>query len=248
MKTKKKKIIRNIILIILFLLLCAAVYFFQFTGDGYLLTVPYRPSFREISDHVYINKDYSGDTGAVLDTIERAKARVRSFFGELRCLDDTFIIISDDPGVYKKTGEKDTHTLALPEKRDYISISENYLNIDVIAHELTHAELHSHLSIDAQRTIPTWFDEGLATQNDYREKYSPENWAKLTDNGRNAVPVEDMDTPAEFYGGTVDDKVLRYTCAKHEIAEWLESHSVKEIIGLVDKYNSGEDFYTLYSK
>ena len=43
--------------------------------------------------------------------------------------------------------------------------------------------------LKAMKSIPTWFDEGLATQNDYREQYGPDAWIEQTDNGKNALPV-----------------------------------------------------------
>ena len=69
-------------------------------------------------------------------------------------------------------------------KKNYISVSDEYLNIDIIAHELTHAELHTRLNMKALKSIPTWFDEGLATQNDYREQYGLDAWIEQTDNGK----------------------------------------------------------------
>ena len=80
-----------------------------------------------------------------------------------------------------------------------------------------HAELRSRLSAKAQKAIPTWFDEGLALQNDYRERYSEAQWIAQTDNGKNTVALEDMDTPAEFYAGEAEDRRFRYLNAKHEL-------------------------------
>ena len=53
-------------------------------------------------------------------------------------------------------------------------------------------------------------------------------------------------TPAEFYAGEAEDRRFRYLCAKHEVAVWLEAHSVQELLELADKVNAGEDFDTLY--
>ena len=57
----------------------------------------------------------------------------------------------------------------------------------------THAELHCRLSAKAHFKIPSWFEEGLAAQNDYREQYSFSTWIEQTDNGKNTVALEDMD-------------------------------------------------------
>ncbi|MBR3629859.1 MAG: hypothetical protein IKN55_05235 [Oscillospiraceae bacterium] len=243
-KTKSKKPL-VIVLIILLVLLGGAVWYFQF-GDGYLMTIPIRPGYTKIMDNVYVNKDYAGDRNEIIALVNEAKVRDTAFFGEMKGLDNWLLIVHDDPDLVRKVGEKDTKTLLFP-KKEYTGILREYLNVDIVAHEMTHAELHSHFhSANSQRKMPTWFDEGIATQNDYREQYSAENWAKQTDNGKNATPLEDMDTGKEFYAGEAEDRRFRYMCAKHEVAAWIEAHSVQELLALADKVDAGEDFYTLY--
>ncbi len=133
-------------------------------------------------------------------------------------------------------------------KKNYISVSDEYCNIDILAHEFTHAELHTRLNVKALKSIPTWFNEGLATQNDYREQYSQEEWIKQTDNGKNTVALEDMDTGSEFNAGTKEDRRFRYLNAKHEVSEWMEIHGQKGLLELLDKLNNGEDFDSAYSE
>ena len=118
----------------------------------------------------------------------------------------------------------------------------------ILAHEITHAELRARLKSEAQAKIPTWFDEGLALQNDYREKYSEEQWISQTDNGKNTVAPENMDTPAEFYAGEAEDRHFRYLNAKHELNEWLATHGQQGLLELIDQLNKGEDFYTAYGR
>ena len=128
----------------------------------------------------------------------------------------------------------------------YICISDEYLELDILAHEITHAELRSRLSAKAQKTIPTWFDEGIALQNDYRERYSEAQWIAQTDNGKNTVALEDMDTPAEFYAGEAEDRRFRYLNAKHELDVWMTSHGQQGLLELLDRLNGGADFNTAY--
>ena len=247
MKTKKKKIFPVIAAILL--LLAAAVYFFQFTPFGYRMTVPYRQAFNEIADHVYINKNNARDHQKILDLIEQAKGRVRAFFGELRFQDETVFIICDDEKLTRKLGEDHgTATCYIPFRKHWICISDEYLDLDILAHEITHAELHTRLSMKAYQRMPTWFDEGLATQNDYRENYSEEQWIAQTGNGKNIVAPEDMDTPAEFYAGKAEDRRFRYLNAKHELAVWMAAHGQQGLLELLEKLNHGADFYTAYGK
>ena len=92
-----------------------------------------------------------------------------------------------------------------------------------------------------------WFNEGLATQNDYREKYSEEEWVKQTNNGEKALSLEDMDTSSEFYAGTYEEKQFRYMNAKHEVAEWMAAHGQDGLIDLIERLNTGEEFDSIYN-
>ena len=245
MRAKKKK---ALLFITIFLILSAVVVaMLQFTQFGYLMTVPYRSAFTEIASHVYINGNYAGDRQELLEMIEQAKDRVRTFFGALHFQDETTFIICDDVKLTRKLGEDHgTVIVTFPTEAYYICISDEYLELDILAHEITHAELRSRLSAKAQTVIPTWFDEGLALQNDYRERYSEAQWVAQTDNGKNTVAHEDMDTAAEFYSGTKEERRFRYLNAKHDVAEWLEKHGLQGFMALIDRLNGGEDFSTAY--
>ena len=204
-------------------------------------------AFEKISDNVYVNRDYAGSRDEITHLIDEAKSRVAAFFGSLTCLDRTVIIICDNEKLLAKLGgDHDTQFVLFPVKKSYISVSTAYLTFDVLAHELTHAELYERLSGTACRRVPTWFNEGIALQNDYREQYGPEAWAEQTDNGKNIVAHEDMDTAAEFYSGTKEDRRFRYLNAKHDIAEWLEKHGLQGFMALIDSLNGGEDFSAAY--
>ena len=246
MKTKRRVIL--IVLLSLILLIAAvAVWFFQFNPTGYRMSVSCRASFEKISDNVFVNRNYAGNRDDIAVLIDEAIARDTDFFGSLVCRDHTVIIICDDEKLLAKLGgDHDTQTVLFPVKKSYISVSTEYLNVDVLAHELTHAELHERLSGKAIRRIPTWFDEGIAVQNDYREQYGSEAWAEQTDNGKNIILPEDMDTAAEFYSGTKEERRFRYLNAKHDVSEWLENHGLQGFMDLIDRLNDGEDFSAAY--
>ena len=247
MKSKKRKSFLIIIILVLVALVAAAVYFFQFNQYGYIMTIPYRSAYTEIADHVYINNTNARDHQEILDLIKQAEERDRSFWGDLRYLDETFFIICDDENLIRKIGEDHaTVTISFPSEKHYICISDEYLELDILAHEITHAELRARLTARAQGKVPTWFDEGLALQNDYRERYSEEQWISQTGNGKNVIAPEDMDTPAEFYAGEAEDRRFRYLNAKHELDRWMAAHGQQGLLELIEKLNNGEDFDMAY--
>ena len=249
----KAPVIIAVVVAALFVVISAfCIYFFQFTEIGYRMSVTFRPSFEKIGDNIYVNKldeDERDEVALMTETISKAKKRVGDFFGELESESNTVIILCDDENTLKKLGgDHDTKTVFFPTQGNYVSISPDYFNTDVLAHEITHAELHTRLSKAALKKLPTWFDEGLAMQNDDRKRYSESAWEELTDNGKNVIDLRDMDTPDEFYSGGEDDTRLRYICAKHEVGEWMERHGREGLLELIDNLNSGEDFYTVYDR
>ena len=245
MRAKKKRVL--LFITIMLILAAVVVAMFQFTQFGYLTTVPHRSAFTKIASHVYINRDYAGDRQELLEMIEQAKDRVRTFFGDVLFQDETIFIICDDEKLTRKLGEDHgTVIISFPTEAYYICISDEYLELDILAHEITHAELRSRLSAKAQKTIPTWFDEGIALQNDYRERYSEAQWIAQTDNGKNTIALEDMDTPAEFYAGETEDRRFRYLNAKHELDVWMTAHGQHSLLELLDRLNGGADFNTAY--
>ena len=243
-----KKVFIIIVSAFLLLLVISTVCFFQFTAIGYRMTVPYRSAFSEIADNIYINTEYPGDREEIIELIDSAKERVKEFFGDLCCLDETVITICDDEHLLSNLGgDHDTKITYFPVEKHYISVSDEYLSIDILAHELTHAELHTRLSVSAQKKTPTWFDEGIALQNDYREQYGFEAWFEQTDNGSHTVALDDMDEASEFYAGTAADRRFRYLNAKHEVDGWMETHKRQGLLELIDKMNNGEAFLFAYN-
>ena len=246
MKRKHKSKRYFIMIGILFLLICAGI-FVQFTPMGYRMTVPYR-NFEKIEGNVYIDNTFSGDKNEVIDIIDKAKARVLDFWGELKS--SPVIIISDNTNTTKKLGgDHDTTLLVFRGAHCYISISDEYLNVDIVAHEITHAEFYERLysgMIWPKALVPTWFDEGVATQNDYREQYSEETWHEKTDSGINVIPLEQMDTASKFYAGDVEEKRFRYMISRHEVKNWIERNGMDGLLSLTKKVNQGENFHTLY--
>ena len=229
--------------------------FAQFSSFGYRMTVPLR-SFTEVSPNVYIHNDFANNKADVVNLIEDAKSRVADFFGEL--VSKPVIIICDDKKTIAKLGgDHDITTTAIFKVYSYISLSSEFLNVDVIAHELTHAETHFRIyngRIWSQGLVPVWFDEGVALQNDYREKYNETAWNDVPDGGNNVVALDDIDTAEEInvgktektYEGEAAERRYRYIVSRYEVNRWIENNGLDALLNLLDKVNQGENFNRSY--
>jgi len=249
MNIKKRKIKKRYIVIIAVIgvLLISAVVFFQCTYLGYRMTVQYR-NFTEVQTKVYLDNSYSGDRDDVISIINEAKGRVYDFWGNIES-SPTIIISDNEETIARLGGDRDTTTMVLFRAYCYISVSKEYLNVDIVAHELTHAELHTKLYKGKlpKTLIPTWFDEGIATQNDDRKQYSEETWIKKTDNGSNIIELDEMDTASEFYERDAENRKFCYMISRHEVKSWIEKNGMDKLNELIDRVNAGENFYELYN-
>jgi len=81
--------------------------------------------------------------------------------------------------------------------RACVMIGPNGQNVDVVAHEMAHAELFLRVGWLARwLQIPTWFDEGVAMQVDYRSRYD-----LPAEKIPNAGDVRALTTFSKFFSG-----------------------------------------------
>ena len=188
MRAKKKRVL--LVITLLLILAAVVVAMFQFTQSGYLTTVPYRSAFTEIASHVYINRNYAGDQQELFEMIEQAKDRVRTFFGDVRFQDETIFIICDDDKLTRKLGEDHgTVILYFPSETYYICISDEYLELDILAHEITHAELHTRLSAEAQKEFRLGSMKGLLCRMTIGRNTAKRNGSLRPTTGKMRLPL-----------------------------------------------------------
>lgn len=246
---KRKQIKKSYIVLIavLIIILTVVIIFVQFTSLGYRMTVPLR-GFTEEDSNVYIHKKFTGDIEESVKAVNEARKRVKEYFGEIES-NPMIIICDDEKTLTKLGGDHDTATAVIFKAHSYIVVSSEFLNVDVVAHEMTHAEVHTRIfkgKFWYQSLVPTWFDEGVALQNDYRERYNEYAWKEITNNGETAADLNDMDTSLEFYAGEIEDRRQRYIISKHEVSKWVELNGKDTLLDLLEKINQGEDFNNLY--
>lgn len=120
------------------------------------------------------------------------------------------------------------------------------LNLDVVSHELAHAELADRLGVvGSTYFIPTWFNEGIAMQVDQRTPYSRQALRQYVKRSvLNLADLETLSTPSQFYVRT-DLGKAHYALAKCVVSKWLSENQVPlesrlEGLGLFKHFPSSE--------
>ena len=105
--------------------------------------------------------------------------------------------------------------------------------------ELAHAELVARVGYRAQRSLPRWFDEGLAVQVD--ERVSDTAWLGGMQGGGSMPDLEDL---VFIRADGWDD----YSVAKYEVGLWLQEVGPDGLLEFLDTIRAGTSFDALYSK
>jgi hypothetical protein len=91
----------------------------------------------------------------VSDAVDEGTRRVAAFFGGLRATPAFVACLTDE--CYSGIGGGGERGIAVLNRA--VMLSPRGIDPVIAAHELTHVELHTRLG---KRTVPQWFDEGLA--------------------------------------------------------------------------------------
>jgi hypothetical protein len=220
-----------------FLLLIALV--ISLSGCGTVRSAKlYAPSlfgFSEINDGIYVDNQMSDNQRQeFLKTLGSSKERVSAFFGALEGLPKVFACSSED--CYVEHGGGTDKGRAFGDSM--LLLSPRGLNAVITSHELTHIELHHRIgSFRSWRTIPAWFDEGLAVLVSEDPRYSDEAWINITNNGLNAPELKDI---GRMLGR--GDWLLVYGTARREVGRWYQSVGSSGLALLIAKVKDGNDF------
>lgn len=247
MKTHKFGIMNVVYLILTIGVIVAFLYVFNVDRFINCSRIESNEKYEELVGGVYIptNMDEEGRE-LVLSAYEEALDRNTDLFGELIGT-PTLIITTEDVEAIEFAGNYvgATHNSLLGL---YVIIGPDGLNHDVVSHEMAHSELSARVGWYKTNKIPIWFNEGVATQVDYRYDYSLERWNLITNDGANVLEVKQFDTPEEFYNQDFELMVNNYTLAKQEVTKWLDLVGSDGLNDLVVAFADGEDLYTLYSE
>ena len=171
--------------------------------------------------------------------INIASYRVEEFLGQKKC--HPKFIYCDNSKDFKKYGSPYLVPAVTHLKLgSYIVISNEGVDLNIIAHEMTHAEFYERIGFyNWSFKIPNWFDEGLAMQNDYRDYYSEDTLKARSGNYKNLPDIKNFKKGNQFNDGSREQIMLNYMTAKHVFRNW---YSKKKLEKLIKDLNSGKSF------
>ena len=205
-------------------------------------TIEYR-GLDEVAPGIFASTDVPIDRKREFGRLHAAaKRRVADRFGPVRA--SPVIIIGSTEALRQlfPGASSFASTIYVP-YRSCVLVGPDGDDVDILAHEQLHAEMHHRVGHWRRLTqIPTWFDEGVAMQVDYRERYawSPQSGAV------NSGSVKRWTSRAQFFAGN-DAKLTRhYAMAKEEVRLWLKNS--RHLYDFLERIRQGDEFAGLYEE
>ncbi len=226
------------------IVLLAVIMIFMLTGaffQRHALACELLPfiGYQEMSRNVFIASDVSSDQIEGLSGIvDLAVERLTEMYGVP--IATPWIVITSDVALAKKWGSNETGAMHRMPWCSCIIIGPEGQNVDVIAHEMLHAELQQRVGLmRLLKEVPVWFDEGAALTLDYREPFLPEN-IELSD--EKILNVMTLDNHKAFFSGKIREN---YQSARMAVIPLIRKESFYEDL---DRIKIGESFHAVFIK
>jgi hypothetical protein len=242
---KFKKIVTRIVLVFIILIPVAAfAHFLVFPQETKSMLIGFSNFKKE--GRVYFNTAApQGKVDSLQSLIEQASIRVGNFWGEKKA-DSKFIYCAAEDDFKKYSVNPSAPAVTYLKLGSVIVLSSEAVDIDIIAHEMSHAELHERIGFfKFHYTIPSWFKHGLAMQNDYRDYYSADTLKARTDNFRNMPDIKNLTTDGQFYAGTREQVMLNYMTASYAVKKW---HTKVKLDQLLRDLDAGKSFEKAFAQ
>lgn len=191
--------------------------------------------FEEISPNVYTDDSLTSQQRSLLNlAITSAYDRVEQVYGKAQ---SPSRIIATNNLSYKKFGLNPTGMQNSAFFRECVFLGPKGLNVDVIAHELVHAEVRYRTNFFVEQTeLPAWFIEGTGIKVDYRAPFLMKNIKISEEETENVKSIF-------FFRDFPNTSVKTYQASRVAI-EVLEP---KQLYKGLERLNEGESFETVFN-
>lgn len=237
--TKLKKIlIRAFLIFFIVIPIAAFAHFIIFPQETRSILIDYS-NFKK-DGRLYFNLNTSQNKIDTLKSlIQQASIRVSNFWGQKTC-NPKYIYCDKENDFKKYSVSPSAPAVTYLKTGSVIVLSNEAIDLDIIAHEISHAELYERIGFyKFTFKIPSWFKHGLAMQNDYRNYYSEDTLGVKLKNLKNLPNIKNIKTDGQFYESTLEQVMLNYMMAKHEIRNWYTKEKLNR---LIKDLNSGKSF------
>jgi len=224
--------------------------------SGARLAAPDRFGMSRVDAGLYLENGADAATRArLLGERDQAEAAIRAAYGDVVARPVIHACVSE--ACYESFGGKGSRAKVYGVR---ILLSPRGLNWHYLAHEWSHAEMWSRLSLNAWLRLPQWFDEGVAVAISAAPENSEEHWQFLVSAGVPRPPSAELRTfrslrqweeAVERYGeknnaarrarGEAEVRPV-YTAAGHELRPWLAKHGSRGLQTLLRRLNEGAEF------
>lgn len=236
---KFKKIIKRTLLVILIIVPVAALaHYLVFPQQTRCILVGFS-SFKKDGTLYYNEATPKSRLDSVKLLIEQATVRVSDFWGDKKA-SPTFIYCYTATDFERYSQAPAAPAITQLKLGAYIVLSADGADPDIIAHEITHAELYERVGFYKWTfVLPPWFRHGLAMQNDFRSYYSEDTLKARSDNFATLPDIQKFKSDDEFYAGTTEEVMLNYMTAKYLVRRW---YTKEKLAQLLKDINAGKGF------
>ncbi len=203
-------------------------------------------SFRQSEGKLFISPAIAKqDDSRIKTLLSDARTRIGYHFGD-PVSTPTIIVVDSDEEAHKLGLGGAPGTLLIAPWGNYLLLHLSKGNLDVMAHELVHAEIAERLGYFNRITkFPTWLDEGIALQVDYRSEYSLLFDLDQTELAR----VTSLRTPTDFWTNDMEQNIKNYRSSKVAVNKtFFDKRTQSALYSLLDRLNAGEELSELLGR
>jgi hypothetical protein len=233
------RVIKIFFVIALFSILVGATYFYSNIVRCIFID---SSNFREIQENLYVSEHIKSEQNIEITMmLTEARKRIADFYGDPEA--SPTIIVTGNKVEAKNLGVGESPGIFFYAPwGNYLILNWSKTGIDVVAHELVHAEIAERLGyFKRMRKMPTWFDEGAALQVDFRPRYTEISSIEPSERKR----ITSLNSPSDFWSKDKNQNIRNYQSAKVAVAEIFREHPSSKLFDLLRKLKSGTKFSEL---
>ncbi|MBL4910759.1 MAG: hypothetical protein JKX78_12205 [Alteromonadaceae bacterium] len=188
-------------------------------------------NYSKVAPNIFVSSSFNfSKTEELLSMIKLGKSRVNDTFGNMISNPKVVIVTNDNEAA--DFGSNAYGKALLTPLGQCIIFGPKGQNINVIAHEYTHAEVHHRVGwLNHLLNVPIWFNEGVALLVDFRKSYLLEN-IDLSQEQVNSVKSNGFDFSISSYKAS---RVL------------VDSIDKSKLYKNLDKLKQGQDINSVFA-